>query len=147
MRNIVQMLGAIPLANTIDGTRQFLAAMHRRLERGQAVTIYPEAHIWPYYNGIRPFPDTSFSYPVRERLPAVAAAVVYRQRKLLRALPPRITVVVSDPFYPDAALPPRSARRDLHKKVYTFLCDTVSERNSYAHIEYLPAQDQNPAAR
>ena len=66
---------------------------------------------------------------------------------LLRALPPRITVVVSDPFYPDPALPPRSARRDLHKKVYTFLCDTVSARRSYAHIEYLPAQDQNPAAR
>ncbi len=147
VRNIVQMLGAIPLANTIEGTRQFLAAMHRRLERGQAVMIYPEAHIWPYYNGIRPFPDTSFAYPVREQLPAVAAAVVYRQRKLLRALPPRITVVVSDPFYPDPALPPRSARRDLHKKVYTFLCDTVSARRSYAHIEYLPAQDQNPAAR
>ena len=147
VRNIVQMLGAIPLANTIEGTRQFLAAMHRRLERGQAVMIYPEAHIWPYYNGVRPFPDTSFAYPVHEQLPAVAAAVVYRQRKLLRALPPRITVVVSDPFYPDPALPPRSARRDLHKKVYTFLCDTVSARRSYAHIEYLPAQDQNPAAR
>ena len=100
VRNIVQMLGAIPLANTIEGTRQFLAAMHRRLERGQAVMIYPEAHIWPYYNGIRPFPDTSFAYPVREQLPVVAAAVVYRKRKLLRALPPRITVVVSDPFYP-----------------------------------------------
>ena len=53
VRNIVQMLGAIPLANTIEGTRQFLAAMHCRLERGQAVMIYPEAHIWPYYNGIR----------------------------------------------------------------------------------------------
>ena len=74
VRNIVQMLGAIPLANTIEGTRQFLAAMHRRLERGQAVMIYPEAHIWPYYNGIRPFPDTSFAYPVREQLPVVAAA-------------------------------------------------------------------------
>lgn len=147
VRNIVQMLGAIPLANTIEGTRQFLAAMHRRLERGQAVMIYPEAHIWPYYNGIRPFPDTSFAYPVREQLPVVAAAVVYRKRKLLRALPPRITVVVSDPFYPDPTLPPRSARRDLHKKVYTFLCDTVSARRSYAHIEYLPAQGQNPAAR
>ena len=86
VRNIVQMLGAIPLADTIEGTRQFLAAMHCRLERGQAVMIYPEAHIWPYYNGIRPFPDTSFAYPVREQLPVVAAAVVYRKRKLLPVL-------------------------------------------------------------
>ena len=67
LRNIVQMLGAVPLADTIDGTRQFLAALHRRLERRQAVMIYPEAHIWPYYNGIRPFPDTAFAYPVREQ--------------------------------------------------------------------------------
>lgn len=49
LRNIVQMLGAIPLADTIDGTRQFLAALHRRLERRQPIMIYPEAHIWPYY--------------------------------------------------------------------------------------------------
>lgn len=28
VRNIVQMLGAVPLADTIDGTRQFLAAIH-----------------------------------------------------------------------------------------------------------------------
>ena len=68
VRNIVQMLGAVPLADTIDGTRQFLAAIHRRLERRQAVMIYPEAHIWPYYNGIRPFPDTAFAYPVREQV-------------------------------------------------------------------------------
>ncbi len=79
LRNIVQMLGAIPLADTIDGTRQFLAALHRRLERRQAIMIYPEAHIWPYYNGIRPFPDTAFAYPVREQVPAVGAVVVYRQ--------------------------------------------------------------------
>ena len=147
VRNIVQMLGAVPLADTIDGTRQFLAAIHRRLERRQAVMIYPEAHIWPYYNGIRPFPDTAFAYPVREQVPAVGVVVVYRQRKLLRFLPPCITVVVGEPVYPDASLPPRSARRALHQEVYTFMCDTVARRHSYAHIEYLPAQDTQPAAQ
>jgi len=93
--------------------------------------IYPEAHIWPYYNGIRPFPDTAFAYPVREQVPAVGVVVVYRQRKLLRFLPPCITVVVGEPVYPDASLPPRSARRALHQKVYTFMCDTVARRHSY----------------
>ena len=147
VRNIVQMLGAVPLADTIDGTRQFLAALHRRIERRQAIMIYPEAHIWPYYNGIRPFPDTAFAYPVREQVPAVGVVVVYRQRKLLRFLPPCITVVVGEPVYPDASLPPRSARRALHQEVYTFMCDTVTRRHSYAHIEYLPAQDTQPAAQ
>ena len=58
-----------------------------------------------------------------------------------------ITVVVGEPVYPDASLPPRSARRALHQKVYTFMCDTVAQRHSYAHIEYLPAQDTQPAAQ
>ncbi len=80
--------------------------------------------------------------PIRcaSRLPAVGVVVVYRQRKLLRFLPPCITVVVGEPVYPDASLPPRSARRALHQEVYTFMCDTVARRHSYAHIEYLPAQ-------
>ena len=46
-----------------------------------------------------------------------------------------------------ARLPPRSARRALHRKVYTFMCDTAARRRSYAHIEYLPAQDTQPAAQ
>lgn len=110
--------------------------------------IYPEAHIWPYYNGIRPFPDTAFAYPVREQVPAVGVVVVYRQRKLLRCLPPCITVVVGEPVYPGRI--PAAAQRPpgaLHQKVYTFMCDTVARRHSYAHIEYLPAQDTQPAAQ
>jgi len=43
--------------------------------------------------------------------------------------------------------PPRAPRRALHQKVYTFMCDTVAQRHSYAHIEYLPAQDTQPAAQ
>jgi len=27
------------------------------------------------------------------------------------------------------------------------MCDTVARRHSYAHIEYLPAQDTQPAAQ
>ena len=34
-----------------------------------------------------------------------------------------------------------------HQKVYTFMCDTAARRHSYAHIEYLPAQDTQPAAQ
>ena len=43
LRNIVQMLGAVPLADTIDGTRQFLAALHRRLERRQPIMIFDDS--------------------------------------------------------------------------------------------------------
>ena len=117
-----------------------------------AVYLYLPGRFWARVTGMeKVLPE--FAVPLGVLLGTGFLAVLYCVSMrlgvlwLLRALPPRITVVVSDPFYPDPALPPRSARRALHESVYSFLCDTVSERRSYAHIEYLPAQGQNPAAR
>lgn len=124
VRNIVQMLGAIPLANTIEGTRQFLAchAPPARTRSGR-----DDLSRGTHLAVLQRHPSVSGHVVC---LPCARAAARRRRgghlpaEKALRALPPRITVVVSDPFYPDPALPPRSARRDLHKKVYSFLCDT-----------------------
>lgn len=36
--------------------RSFLDAIRTRIEEGSFIMVYPEAHIWPYYTGIRDFP-------------------------------------------------------------------------------------------
>ena len=139
MRNIVQMLGAIPLANTIEGTRQFLAAMHRRLERGQAVMIYPEAHIWPYYTGIRPFPDDAFSYPIRLGAPVYCFTNTYEKRR--RGKKPRIVTYVDGPFLPDPALHGAAQRRDLRDRVYATMCERARNSNIEV-IRYVRKEQQ-----
>ena len=60
-----KMLGAMPIPSTLDGMRNFVNAIEKRVVQGHPVIIYPEAHIWPYYTSIRPFKSTSFRYPVK----------------------------------------------------------------------------------
>ncbi len=137
---LVQMLGAVPLPTGVRGMNAFLERLQRSFDRRRAVLIYPEAHIWPFYNGIRPFSDASFSYPVRFGVPAVGAVVVWRKRRILRRLPPLATVWLSDPVSPPPQATPRAARRHLRGQIYRFMCDTAAREHSYAYIEYVKVQ-------
>ncbi|MDD4125269.1 MAG: hypothetical protein PHW77_06070, partial [Eubacteriales bacterium] len=115
-------------------------ALRHYINKKQTLMIYPEAHIWPLYNRIRPFTEESFSYPIRLGVPAVAVTVVYRRRKLFKKLPPLVTVFVSDPIYPPEGSP-GAARKELRDKVYDFMCETVKREKSCEYIKYLKRQD------
>ena len=54
-RRIVEDLGGIPLPGSAKGFKNFAQAMRRHSELCHIVTLYPEAHIWLHYTGIRPF--------------------------------------------------------------------------------------------
>ena len=109
-------LGAIPLPDDLAAYRNFLDAIKTRIEQKKAVVIYPEAHIWPYYTGIRPFPDTSFQYPIKYGAPVYCFTNTYRKRK--HSKKPRIITYVDGPFLPNEELPPKERRRDLRDRVY-----------------------------
>lgn len=136
MCQLVQMLGSIPTPGTMKAAANFKYAIEKYISDGKAVTIYPEAHIWPYYAGVRNFPDDSFVYPVRLGAPVVAFAVKYRERKIFRKLPPLITVIISDPMYPDESLNPREARADLRNRVYDFLREKLCVPDNAEYIRY-----------
>ncbi|MBR0162265.1 MAG: hypothetical protein IJQ02_13405, partial [Oscillospiraceae bacterium] len=109
------------------------------------VAMFPEAHIWPYYTGIRPFPDTSFRYPVKENAPAVAMVVTYRKRKgLFRFLKrPAITVSFSEIMMPDRSLTPRKAQRALRNRALAFMEAVTGSKDQICYIryEYKPKTD------
>ena len=136
IRNIVQMLGALPVPDNLAGQRAFIRAMEERLGQKGVIVIYPEAHIWPYYTGVRPFPDASFAYPVHCGRPVVACAVTYRRRRLLRFLPPALTLTLSDPIWPDPEAAPGRERLRIHRLVYDFLA-TRAEENEVEYIRYV----------
>ena len=143
LRRLVQLLGGIPLPGTVHGYRPFSEALHLRIRQKRTLAIYPEAHIWPWYTGIRPFPDGSFSYPVRENVPVVAYVTTYRQRRIFKQLWPCMTVTLSEPFYPDPTLPPRAARKKLRDEVYGFMCRVSSAPGNYAYYEYRERRQKN----
>ncbi|MDY0345919.1 MAG: 1-acyl-sn-glycerol-3-phosphate acyltransferase, partial [Bacilli bacterium] len=63
VRNIVMMLGCLPLPSTTGGTKNFLEAIKYHIEKKHAIVVFPEAHIWPFATMIRPFSSSSFRYP------------------------------------------------------------------------------------
>lgn len=140
LKTIVLMLGGMPVPKDISALNSFTKAIRKRCNDGNGIVIYPEAKIWPYYNGIRPFPDSSFKYPADLRVPVIAMFTAYRERKgiLGALLPPGWDIYLSDPFYPDTALAPKLMRRDLHDKVYSFM-KNCADLSDYEYVEYRPA--------
>ncbi len=137
---IVPSLGGLPLPDNLKAGRAFLAAVTQRINEKCAVVIYPEAHIWPYYTGIRPFSDLSFSYPVRLSTPVFCFTNTYQKQRYSKK--PRIVTYVDGPFFPDESLSPRDRREKLRNEVYEKMKERASLSNVKV-IKYIKKENKN----
>ena len=138
---INRYIGALPLPGDLKANKNFLEAIDKRVKQERAICIYPEAHIWPYYTGIRPFPDDSFYYPIKYNVPVFCFTNTYKRRGNGK---PRIVTYVDGPFYPDGELPLKERRRELRDRVY----DCMKRRSlgsDIVWIEYRPADEDSPS--
>lgn len=138
--HVLPSLGALPLPGNLRAAKKFNEAIEYRIKRGDAIVIYPEAHIWPYYTDIRPFGDSSFSYPLKLSAPVFCFTNVYKKRRLTKR--PRIVTYIDGPFFPNEELPPRERRKDLRDRVYR----TMKERAKLSDvkiIEYIKKEKSN----
>lgn len=131
-------LGAIPLPDTKEAYRSFSDCVDARVKKGNALVIYPEAHIWPFYTGIRPFTDASFGYPARTGAPVFCFVNTYRKRK--RGRRPSIVTYIDGPFYPDMDLPLGQRRKKLHSEVYGTMCERA-KNSDVEVIKYIKKSD------
>lgn len=129
-------LGALPLPDDLAAGRAFLAALAEHTERGRAICVYPEAHIWPWCTFIRPFSDKSFAYPVRAGVPVFCFTNTYRPRLFGRGT--RLVTFVDGPFYPDKTLSPGAARTALRDAVYAAMCRRAEGENRKTVVDYRP---------
>lgn len=129
---ILPFLGALPIVNSLHGVKELNKAMEYRLKKGHPIVIYPEAHVWEYYTDIRPFPDTSFKFPVKFDKPTFAMTVTYKKSRLFSK--PIMEVYLDGPFYPHGnAIKEKTA--DLHHQVYSVM-EKRSQNSNYVYIEY-----------
>lgn len=147
LRTIVKMLGAIPLASGFEEGKKMVQCVKRRIEQGSAVMIYPEAHIWPYYTGIRPFASNSFKYPVNLDAPVFCITNCYQKSVLFKR--PKVVAFVDGPFYPDKSLPKAERVEKLRNQVYEKMCQRSKEHSTCAYVEYVkrpvkPVEDVAP---
>lgn len=146
LKNIVLMLGGIPVANTLNNMRLMKGCVEKRIRNKHSVTIYPEASIWPYNTQIRNFKDTSFRYPVELDSPVFAQTIVYRKRNGISKLwsdKPFATIYIDGPFFADKSLPKKEATKKLRDEVYNAMVCRADVPENYAYIKYVKKEDEN----
>ena len=138
LRQVVRALGGIPVPTDIRNLGRFHGEL-LKLSPGNCVVIYPEAHIWPCYTGVRPFRDSSFRYPVETGQPVFAFTVTYRRHLILPL--PRTVVYIDGPFFPDSALTLRQNQRKLRDEVYNAMCRR-SQKSNFRYHEYVEQTEE-----
>lgn len=131
---ILKTIGALPIPEGFHAMLRFNSAIEQAIEKKHCVAIYPEAHIWRYYTKIRPFPATSFAYPVRLNSPVFSYTMTYHKRKC-SARPKRI-VYVDGPFYPDLTLSHKAAAKKLRDEVHAAMCERA-KLNTCEYFKYI----------
>ena len=129
------MLGAIPIPSDIKAMKNFLATIEEKIKNKNSITIYPEAHIWPYYTKIRQFKAVSFKYPVKLNAPAYCITNTY-QRYGRHNNKIQLVSYVDGPFYPNEELTLKERQQDLRDRVYEKMVER-SKNNNVEHIKYV----------
>ena len=137
LKNIIRTVGGIPLPTTISQMKEFIEFQTNIIKKDKDnILIYPEAHIWEYYNGIRPFSAASFKYPAKIDCPIVVLTTVFRAPKK-EGKKPSVSVYVSKPIYPDKLKEMNKRYQDLRDQAYNIMCENVKKYNSYEYIKYV----------
>lgn len=135
--HLLPYLGAIPIASGLNGLRKTEEAIHWCCDRARPVVVFPEAHVWPWYTGIRPYSSVSFHYPVKERLPVFAMTVTYHKRRFGRR--PRTIIYIDGPWLPDQTLSER-AQKDQLRRIVREAMEKRAAGSDYALVEYRKAE-------
>ncbi len=105
------------------------------IEKAQAVSggaIITSNHFSPVENtGIRPFSDSSFTFPAKLGKPVFALTITYKRRRFGKK--PAAVIYTDGPFYPDPALPLRERARALHDAIY----EAMTARSRESDCEYI----------
>lgn len=128
--HLIELLGAIPVPGNKEAMKNFIQVIEKRITQKYAITIYPEAHIWPYYTKIRPFKSVSFEYPVKYDTPVFCFTNTYQKYGKNKV---QIVSYIDGPFFPDQTLNKKEAKQKLRDEVY----NCMVERSKNSNIEVI----------
>lgn len=139
VETLIEMLGAIPVPGNKVAAENFLNVINKKIESHSSITIYPEAHIWPYYTKIRPFKSVSFKYPVKMEVPAFCITNTYQSygRKKNKV---KIVSYVDGPFFTDKELTIKEQQQKLRNEIYNCMVNR-SKNSNIEVIKYLKKED------
>ena len=138
---LVKALGATPLGDTYQAKKNLFRFMKGRIEKKQSITIYPEAHIWPYYTNVRPFDSVNIKYQLLLNAPCYTLSYCYSKRKMIKR--PKLTVYVDGPFYPNNELDSKERLEDLTNLIYNKMKERINMYSTYSIHKYVRKESEN----
>ena len=138
---LTKMLGTIPLGSDLATMIKMFEQVNKEIANHQLISIYPEAHIWPFYTKIRPFTEAAFKYVTNTTTPVYVLTCCYKKRKLGKR--PRAFTYIDGPFYRDSNLSSNEAAVKLRNQVYDTMVKRTSENSTYEYVTYIK-KETNP---
>ena len=138
---LTELLGAIPIPINTKGMKKFIDIVEKRIKQNYTVSIYPEAHIWPYYTKIRPFKDVSFKYPVNLDTPVFCFTNTYQKRGKGKV---KIVSYIDGPFFANKELTKKEQQKDLRDRVYNQMVERSKDSNIEI-IKYIKKEEKQEA--
>lgn len=134
---IVKADAVLPLPEGVKELRNFSQRVTDAAKSGRRVLIYPEAHVWDYCTFIRPFPETSFTYPALCGEPVFVFTSTYRKRRLFRS--PGTTLFVDGPLRAPQELSAKKRALWLSEKTAEIM-RSHADANTQEYIKYVPEE-------
>lgn len=131
---ILEYGGGVMLPTTLHQLGAFQRAIKADIVADDIVTVYPEAHVWPYATMIRPFVPGSLHYPVATSSAVFTATRTYQQRCGRRR--PRQTVFIDGPFWPDGTLGRKQQQRVLALQLRATMQWRAAQNNTQCYVDY-----------
>ena len=139
-RGFIEMCGAIPTPDTLTATKNFRKIIDKRVAQKSLIMVYPEAHIWPYYTGVRNFESVSFKYPVELNVPTFVITNTFHKKRFSKT--PKVITYIDGPFFANKDVPKKAQEVDLRNQVYRVMSDRA-KLSSYSVHTYIKGEKQD----
>lgn len=143
-KHFTKALGAMPLPDSPKGLANLSNSIDYYLRKGNTVTIFPEACIWPYYTKLRPLAPANFHYAVKSNKPIVPFCITYRYAKGKKYLSkkPKINVTILEPIYPDLSLGQVGAKNRLAEQTELAMRKVIETGDNIALYDYIKVSEE-----
>ena len=130
----LRSLGGIPIPSNLKAMPSFERSINQLLNKKKAIIICPEASLWPYYRGVRPFKKGAFRFAVNNSTPVLPVVISFR-RKLRKKHAKKgkekykyfFTVHIGKPLEADTTLEKRKQAVELTNRTYIFYKETMDK--------------------
>lgn len=119
----MRLAGSIPIPPKYEGLKKFSSDLKDLMKDHRWLHIYPEASMWYYEEGLRPFKRGTFNIAYDTDVPVLPMMISYRPAKGIFKLwkrhgYPCITLNIGEPQLIDKSLPRAEAVEELNHRVH-----------------------------